>query len=558
MSDRGSTRRSSSIVANQVTSVFERQHELAIIDENATIDDKTLGALGYKQQFKRDFTVLESFSVSFSVLGLLPSVASTIAYSLGYSGTGGAIWGWLVSAVIIQATAFTMAELCSSMPTAGGLYYAAAVLAPEGWGPLCSWIVGWSNFFGFATGPCSVNYALAAMLVTCGSIAYPSYVPETWHIYLTLLALLIIQGFITMQSTWFIGWVNKIGTIFNVVVVIIFVIWFPVGSINSPKTNNSHDVWTQFANGTEWPIGWATIMGFLTSIWTMSGYDAPFHLSEECSNANMAGPRAIVATAQSGLWIGWAIIFVIVYTVKDITDVVAGDYGQPFGSLCLQVLGKRAGLAMFSLNIIAQFFVGQGCTITATRVIFAYSRDGALPGSRYWSRVSGKTYTPVWATWGVLTVAALLGLLMFASPVAIGAVFSIGAIGQYTAFTFPVALKLFFDNGPQRRFKPGPWNLGRYSKPLGAVAVAWWALILPALCFPAVKGNDLNLLTMNWTCLIYGGAMTLAMTWYAVDARKWFKGPRVNVEHTNAELLEGRQENSSEDGSGEKIAVETK
>ena len=558
MSDRGSTRRSSSIVANQVTSVFERQHELAIIDENATIDDKTLGALGYKQQFKRDFTVLESFSVSFSVLGLLPSVASTIAYSLGYSGTGGAIWGWLVSAVIIQATAFTMAELCSSMPTAGGLYYAAAVLAPEGWGPLCSWIVGWSNFFGFATGPCSVNYALAAMLVTCGSIAYPSYVPETWHIYLTLLALLIIQGFITMQSTWFIGWVNKIGTIFNVVVVIIFVIWFPVGSINSPKTNNSHDVWTQFANGTEWPIGWATIMGFLTSIWTMSGYDAPFHLSEECSNANMAGPRAIVATAQSGLWIGWAIIFVIVYTVKDITDVVAGDYGQPFGSLCLQVLGKRAGLAMFSLNIIAQFFVGQGCTITATRVIFAYSRDGALPGSRYWSRVSGKTYTPVWATWGVLTVAALLGLLMFASPVAIGAVFSIGAIGQYTAFTFPVALKLFFDNGPRRRFKPGPWNLGRYSKPLGAVAVAWWALILPALCFPAVKGNDLNLLTMNWTCLIYGGAMTLAMTWYAVDARKWFKGPRVNVEHTNAELLEGRQENSSEDGSGEKIAVETK
>jgi amino acid transporter len=173
--------------------------ELAVIDENATVDDKTLGALGYKQEFKRDFTVLESFSVSFSVLGLLPSVASTIGYSLGYSGTAGAVWGWLISATIIQATAFTMAELCSSMPTAGGLYYAAAVLAPEGWGPLCSWIVGWSNFFGFATGPCSVNYALAAMLVTAGSIAYPDYVPETWHIYLTLLALLIIQGFITMQ-----------------------------------------------------------------------------------------------------------------------------------------------------------------------------------------------------------------------------------------------------------------------------------------------------------------------------------------------------------------------
>ena len=553
-----SDRRSSSIVAQQVTSVL-RQQELDAIDENGTTDDKTLGALGYKQEFKRDFTVLESFSVSFSVLGLLPSVASTIGYSLGYSGTGGAVWGWLISALAIQATAFTMAELCSSMPTAGGLYYAAAVLAPEGWGPLCSWIVGWSNFFGFATGPCSVNYALASMLITCGEISFPDYTPETWHTYLTLLALLIMQGFITMQSTWFIGWVNKVGTILNVLVILIFVIWFPVGSINKPKTNPSHAVWTEFANGTEWPIGWATIMGFLTTIWTLSGYDAPFHLSEECSNANLAGPRAIVATAQSGLWMGWAIIMVIVYTVQDIPSVVAGPYGQPFGSLCLQVLGKGPGLAMFSLNIIAQFFVGQGCTITATRVIFAYSRDGALPGSRYWSRVSGKTYTPVWATWGVLSVAALLGLLMFASPVAIGAVFSIGAIGQYTAFTFPVALKLFFDNGPRRRFRPGPWHLGKWSKPLGAVAVGWWAVIIPALCFPAVKGKDLNLLTMNWTCLIYGGAMTLAMAWYAIDARKWFKGPRINLDHLNSSVLVGREEGSgsSEEG-GEKVAVETK
>lgn len=143
--------------------------------------------------------------MSFSVLGLLPSIASTISYALGYSGTGGAVWGYLIASLFIQSVAFSMAELCSSMPTAGGLYYAAAVLAPEGWGPIASWFVGWSNFCGFVTGPCSVNYALAAMLVTAGQIAYPGYVPETWHIYLTLLGLLIMQGLVTMQSTWFIG-----------------------------------------------------------------------------------------------------------------------------------------------------------------------------------------------------------------------------------------------------------------------------------------------------------------------------------------------------------------
>ena len=145
---------------------------------------------------------------------------------------------------------------------------------------MMSWLVGWSNFCGFVTGPCSINYALAAMLITAGmskdncnqtgciitsifiaEIAYPSYVAATWHIYLCLLALLVVQGFITMQSTWFIGWVNKIGTLWNLAVVVIFIIWFPVGSINHPKANSNREVWTQFENGTEWPIGWSTIMG---------------------------------------------------------------------------------------------------------------------------------------------------------------------------------------------------------------------------------------------------------------------------------------------------------
>jgi hypothetical protein len=55
--------------------------------------------------------------------------------------------------------------------------------------------------------------------------------------------------------------------------------------------------------------------------------------------------------------------------------------------------------------------------------------------------------------------------------------------------------------------------------------------IIPVLCFPAAKGADLNDLNMNYTSLIYGGVMLFALLWYAIDARKWFKGPRINVEH---------------------------
>lgn len=103
------------------------------------------------------------------------------------------------------------------------------------------------------------------MIVTAGQISNPNYTPKDWHVYLIFLLILVIQGIITMQSTKFIGQVNVVGTMFNVIVVLIFVIWFPVGSINTPKTNDSHAVWTTFENGTAWPIGWATIMGFLTT-----------------------------------------------------------------------------------------------------------------------------------------------------------------------------------------------------------------------------------------------------------------------------------------------------
>jgi amino acid transporter len=92
------------------------------------------------------------------------------------------------------------------------------------------------------------------------------------------------------------------------------------------------------------------------------------------------------------------------------------------------------------------------CTVTSSRVVYAYSRDGALPGSRWWKQVNRYTKTPVNAVWFVMAIGAVLGLLMFASPVAIGAVFSIGAIAQYVAFTFPVALKLFC---ARDKFRPG-------------------------------------------------------------------------------------------------------
>jgi len=107
------------------------------------------------------------------------------------------------------------------------------------------------------------------MILTAVEIANPDFTYTTYQIYLLMLALLILDGILTMRSTKFLARLNIIGTIVNVVVVVVFVVWMPAGSINTPKINSNASVWTEVVNGTEWPDGFAFLMGFLSVIWTL-------------------------------------------------------------------------------------------------------------------------------------------------------------------------------------------------------------------------------------------------------------------------------------------------
>ena len=99
----------------------------------------------------------------------------------------------------------------------------------------------------------------------------------------------------------------------------------------------------------------------------MSGYDSPFHLAEECSNASIASPRAIVLTSTTGGIFGWFLQLVIAYTVVDIDSVISSDLGQPWASYLLQILPENTALAILALTIVCSFSMGQGCMVAASR-----------------------------------------------------------------------------------------------------------------------------------------------------------------------------------------------
>lgn len=354
--------RHKSVAEEPVTSVLSGG-EVPVFDRELTADEEVLAALGYKPEFKREFSLWTSFCVSFAVLGLLPSFASTLYYGkfpsekweniflfkqqclsrldvrnfcevgvekmdetlrtqhphpssksnsittnkdfadsilaigMGYAGTAGMVWGWIIAMLFIQCVAMGMAELCSSMPTSGGLYYASAVLAPPGYGPLAAWITGWSNWLAQVTGAPSVDYALSAMILAAAAINDPSYVPQNYQIFLLTALIMLIHGCISSMPTRWIATFNSYGSTFNIIALIIVVILIPADTNRTSqglsRFNSSSSVWGDIYKGTDFPDGVAILMSFVAVIWTMSGYDAPFHLSEECSNANVASPRAI-------------------------------------------------------------------------------------------------------------------------------------------------------------------------------------------------------------------------------------------------------------------------
>jgi amino acid transporter len=366
------------------------------------------------------------------------------------------------------------------------------------------------------------------MILAAVSINSPDYVPTTWQTFLLTTLIMILHAGISSMPTKRVAQFNSWGSTFNFIALIAVLILIPANTKNSPKFNSNKEVWGHISNMTDFPDGVAVLMTFVGVIWTMSGYDSPFHLSEECSNANIASPRAIVLTSGVGGLIGWFLQLVVAYTVLDIEGVIDSELGQPWASYLLQVMPQKTAMAILALTIVCGFSMGQGCMVAASRVTYAYARDDCFPLSKYWKQVNSSTHTPVNAVILNAVLGILMCLLILAGEVAIGALFSIGAIAQFFAFAIPITIRVFFVGN---RFRKGPWHLGPFGPYIGGIGVSFVFLMVPILCLPSSTGSDLTPDMMNWTCLVWGAPMLAVTIWWVVDAHHWFTGPVVNVEH---------------------------
>ncbi|TMF20346.1 MAG: amino acid permease [Chloroflexi bacterium] len=479
-------------------------------------DVETLHGLGYAQELRRRMGTFSNFAVSFTIISILSGCLTLYGYGMN---TGGPVImniGWPVVGLFVLMVGLAMAEVCSSYPTAGGLYYWAAKLGGKN-GPAWSWFTGWFNLLGQIGVTAGIDFGLALFADAFFNALF-NYPSTPFAIIVVYTVVLFLHGLLNTFGIGLVALLNDISVWWHLVgVAVIFLVlfFFPA------HHQSAGFIFTKFVNNTGFGSGiYVFLIGLLLAQYTFTGYDASAHMTEETHNAAVAGPRGIVWSIVVSLIAGWILLIAVTGAIQDYEAERTAV--TPGAQVFLDAVGHNGGLFLLFIIVGAQFYCGMSSVTANSRMIYAFSRDGAVPGSQFWHRINPRTRTPtnsiIFATVG----AWLLGLPYLWSPVAYAAVTSIAVIGLYIAYGMPILLRLLAGE----KFQRGPWHLRQWSYVVGWIAVVWIAFIAILFILPqAAPGNTLT--TFNYAIVAVGVVVLYSGGYWFLSAKNWFKGPKV-------------------------------
>jgi amino acid permease (GABA permease) len=493
----------------------------------ALSDEETLHQLGYAQELRRRMSGFSNFAVSFTIISILSGCLTLYGYGMLTGGPAVIVWGWPFVGIMTLFVGLSMAEVCSSYPTAGGLYYWSAKLAKNN-GPAWSWFTGWFNFLGQVAITAGIDFGAAFFIHALLSLAFGLSVSH-WITVLIFAIVLLVHGMLNQFGIRLVALLNDVSVWWHILGVLIIVGALTFGLQSGAHHQSVSYVFGHVANGTglfgdKTGLGvgfWYIILiGLLLAQYTFTGYDASAHMTEETHSAARSGPRGIVMSILISLFAGWILLIGITFAIQHYGTESAA--AVPPAQIFVDAIGKTGAELLLLVAIGAQLFCGMSSVTANSRMIYAFSRDGALPGSTFWHQVNKRTRTPTNAIWLAAVGALILGLPYLWSPVAYFAVTSIATIGLYIAYVTPTFLRL----RQGASFQRGPWHLGRWSMVIGVIAVAWVAFITILFMLPEA-GPITAWADFNYAPVAVLVVIGFAGVYWLVSAKNWFTGPRI-------------------------------
>jgi len=480
-------------------------------------DERRLHELGYAQELRRRMSGFSNFAVSFTIISILSGCLTLYGYGMNTGGPAIIVWGWPIVGLFTLTVGLAMAEVCSSFPTAGGLYYWSAKLARRN-GPAWSWFTGWFNFLGQVAVTAGIDFGCAFFINAFLNLTWGVSTAH-WVTILILVIVLFVHGLMNQFGIKLVALLNDISVWWHVVGVLIIV---AVLAFVPSKHASAGYVFSHIVNNTGWgSTFYVLLLGLLLAQYTLTGYDASAHMTEETHNAARSGPRGIVMSIVVSVIAGWVLLIGVTFAIQPAHYADYTGALVPPAQIWDTAIGGTGAKLLLLIAIGAQLFCGMSSVTANSRMIYAFSRDGAVPGSAFWHRVNKRTRTPTNAIWLAAAGAFILALPYLWNSTAYAAVTSIAVIGLYIAYVTPTFLRL----RQGESFKRGPWHLGRWSYLIGWIAVIWVVFITILFMLPTV--SPIGFGNFNYTVFAVLVVIGFAGIYWLASARHWFKGPKV-------------------------------
>src|SRR6266852_416350 len=489
-------------------------------------DTQQLHKLGYAQELFRSMGGFQNFAISFTIISILAGCLTSYSIAWNQGGPVAITWGWLIVGLFCTFVALAMGEIASTYPTAGGLYFWASKLGSPAWG----WFTGWFTLVGQIEVTASIGFGCAIFMTSLLNLLwnYPNSYGWIYFLYgMIMLGAGLINMFkvpITAALNAFSAWWHMVG-----VVVIVFILGIvpdhhrSIGYVFGQTINN-----TGFG-GHSWTHGvfiYVFLTGLLMAQYTITGYDASAHMSEETKQASRGAAWGMVMSVVVSVIFGFILLVAVTFVVpNDTKAAAAGTYIITY--IWQTSMSTRWAEFLLFIAVVAQVFCTIASTTSASRMMFAFSRDRAVPGHQLWKRVSKVDRIPIYTVWAICAIAFVMVVpsLWFGYTGYVVAT-SVAVIGLYIAFVLPIILRLRAGENFQR----GAWHLGRHYKWIDWIAILWITFISVIFLAPSYflgipwnKGFDWN--AVNYTIIMVGGAFLLVGGWYVLSAHKWCKGP---------------------------------
>ncbi len=471
-------------------------------------DEKLLRALGYEQELARRMSGFSNFAISLSIICIL--AGGITSFHVGLCSAGGASigLGWPLICLFSLTVALTMGQVASAFPTAGGLYHWGSILGGRGYG----WVTAGFNLAGIVTALGAINAGTYDFAVAAFSLTPPDASAATMKT-AVVVVMTLSQGLLNHYG---IRLTTKLTDLSGYLILIVATV-LTASLLIATKHFEWSRLWTltNFSGlpdgGAVFPkqdnLAWLFALGLLLPAYTITGFDASAHTSEETIDAAENVPKGIVRSVWvSGLF-GWIMICAILLAIPDVREGVMKGADVVHWTMKSVLPGWLAGTLLVGI-VAAQYLCGLAALTSASRMTYAFARDGGLPCSNLLRTINAISKSPSVAVWTSAVSAALFTILVPYTTIA-----AVCVILLYISYVLPVVAGFFAYGSSWTRM--GPWHLGRWYRPL-AVLAALGCLFLIIIGMQPPNQQAL------W--IVGGAAVLLLCVWFGSEHKR-FKGP---------------------------------